>query len=84
MLRLIQESIGAGEYDSVSDLLRDAVRVWQWQRQRLDDAARLELVRARVRRSLDDSRPALTEQELDLRLRPLFEGATASDDDATD
>jgi antitoxin ParD1/3/4 len=36
MLRVVRESVEAGEYASTSEALRDAVRVWQ--RQRLEDA----------------------------------------------
>lgn len=55
MLRAIRESVELGEYASTSEVLRDAVRVWQ--RQRLEDAERLAAIRARVRRSLNDPRP---------------------------
>jgi antitoxin ParD1/3/4 len=57
MLRAIRESVEAGEYASVSEALRDAVRVWQ--RQRIEDAERLTAITARVRRSLEDPRPSV-------------------------
>lgn len=82
MLRLIRESVEAGEYASTSEALRDAVRVWQ--RQRLEDAERLASVRARIRRSIDDPRPSLGEDEVDARLEALFAeaGAPSSSDAA--
>ena len=58
MLRTVRDSVEAGEYASTSEALREAVRVWQ--RQRLEDAERLNAIRARVRRSLDDPRPDLS------------------------
>ena len=53
MVRLIRESVASGEYASTSEALRDAVRTWH--RQRLEDAERLALLQARVRRSVEDS-----------------------------
>jgi len=47
--------------------LRDAVRLWQ--RQRVEDAERLTAIRARVKRSLDDPRPDLSEEEVVAALR---------------
>jgi antitoxin ParD1/3/4 len=69
MLRLVRESVEAGEYASTSEALRDAVRVWQ--RQRLEDAERLNAIRARVRRSLDDPRSDMSFEEVDSRLAKL-------------
>jgi antitoxin ParD1/3/4 len=70
MLRAIRESVSAGEYASTSEALRDAVRLWQ--RQRLEDAERMEGLRARLRRSIDDPRPSLSDGEVDERLERLF------------
>ena len=70
MVRAIRESVESGEYASTSEALRDAVRMWQ--RQREEDAERLLAIRARIRRSLDDPRPDLDEDEVDGRLKALF------------
>jgi antitoxin ParD1/3/4 len=70
MLRAIRESVESGEYASASEALRDAVRVWR--RQRLEDAERLEEIRARVRRSIDDPRPSMTEKQVDAHFKSLF------------
>ena len=70
MVRLIRESVASGEYASTSEALRDAVRTWH--RQRLEHAERLELIRARIRRSVDDPRPSLTEAEAAAQLAALF------------
>ncbi|PDS78128.1 ribbon-helix-helix domain-containing protein [Rhizobium sp. L43] len=61
MLRSVRETVEAGEFATTSEAMRDAVRVWQ--RQRLEDAERLNAMRARIRRSLDDPRPSLTAEE---------------------
>jgi antitoxin ParD1/3/4 len=70
MLRAIRESVESGEYASTSEAMRDAVRVWQ--RQRLEDAERLAAIRARIRRSIDDPRPSLTEAKADAHFKTLF------------
>lgn len=61
MLRLIRESVEASEYASTSEVIRDAMRLWQ--RQREDHAERIKSIKARIRRSLDDPRPDLSEEE---------------------
>lgn len=57
MMRVIRESVESGEFATTSEAMRDAVRVWQ--RQRLEYAERLEAIRDRVRRSLNDPRPSI-------------------------
>lgn len=76
MLRVIRESVSAGEYASTSEALRDAVRLWQ--RQRLEDAERLEAIRARIRHSIDDPGPSLNEDEVEARLNRLFAETAAT------
>lgn len=72
-LRAVRESVEAGEYASTSDVLRDAVRLWQ--RQRREDAERLEVIRTRIRRSLDDPRPDLTGEQVQVTLDAAFAAA---------
>lgn len=72
-LEAVRASVEAGEYASTSEALRDALRLWQHRRE--EEAARLELIRARVRRSLADPRAPLTDAELDARLERLFADA---------
>lgn len=43
---MLRDSVEAGEYASTSEAVRDAVRVWL--RQRLEDAERLNAIRARA------------------------------------
>lgn len=70
-LRAVRESVEAGEYASSSEVLRDAVRLWQ--RQRQEDAERLNGIRARIRRSLDDPRPALSIEEVRAHIKALHD-----------
>ena len=72
-LRAVRDSVESGEYASTSEALRDAVRVWQ--RQRLADAERLRSIKARIGRSLDDSRPDLSSDDVQARLDALFAAA---------
>ena len=65
----LRATVEAGEFSSTSEAIRDAVRVWR--RQRLEDADRLTLIRARIRRSIDDPRPALTPEEVAANLDAL-------------
>jgi antitoxin ParD1/3/4 len=81
MLRAVRESVESGDYTSTSEAVRDAVRVWL--RQRLEDRERLAVVRARVRRSLDDPRPDLDDEEVDARLKALFAEAARARGNAT-
>jgi antitoxin ParD1/3/4 len=67
MLRVIRESVEAGEYASTSEVIRDAMRLWQ--RQRDAHAERITAIKARIRRSLDDPRPSLTSEEVDAHMK---------------
>jgi antitoxin ParD1/3/4 len=73
MLQFIRERVAAGDYGSTSEAIRDAVRLWR--RQQIEDAERLDVIRARIRRSLDDTRPAMTLAEVDAMLDRAFERA---------
>jgi antitoxin ParD1/3/4 len=73
MLRIVRQSVEAGEYASTSEALRDAVRVWS--RQRIEDAERLTAIRARIRRSLDDPRPSLSAEDTQWEMQRFFENA---------
>ena len=69
MMRVIRASVEAGEYASTSEVLRDAVRVWQ--REREAHAERVDAIRARIRRSVEDSRPAISLDEVQDRMSAL-------------
>lgn len=70
MVRLLKESIEAGEFATTSEAVRDALRVWQ--RQRLEDAERLAGLRDRVRRSIEDPRPSLAADEAEAEMARLM------------
>ena len=77
MSAALRASVEDGEYASTSEALRDAIRVWR--RQRAEDADRLAVVRARIRRSLDDPRPNMTLGEVDAALDALFARSKAEE-----
>lgn len=77
----IRAVVEAGEYSSTIEAIRDAVRVWR--RQRLEDAERLTVIRARIRRSLNDPRPNMTLEEVDARLATRFAEARRASGNAT-
>jgi antitoxin ParD1/3/4 len=81
MLRFVRESVASGEYASTSEAMRDALRVWQ--RQRLEDAERLAAIRARIRRSIDDPRPNLSEAKTRAHFKRQFAKAAKSRRDAS-
>lgn len=55
MLVLLKAAISTGEYGSISEVIRDAVRVWQ--RKEEERQARLELIRARLEQSANSGIP---------------------------
>ena len=55
MVRTIKEKVEAGIYESTSEVIREALRIWQ--RDEEEHAERIASIRARVRRSLADTRP---------------------------
>ena len=69
-LRTVRESVEAGEYASVDALLDEAVHALQ--RQRRENAERLDEIRARIRRSLDAPRPPLSIEEVEAHMEVLF------------
>lgn len=61
MVKAINDQVQDGRFASVSEVLREAMRTWM--RQEEEHAARMASIRARIARSLDDSRPTLTLDE---------------------
>lgn len=56
LMRLIREKVGSGGYSSASDVINEAMRLWQ--RSELEHGERVADIRARVDRSLADPRPS--------------------------
>ena len=71
MLKNIRQSVEAGEYASTSEVIRHAMRLWQ--RERDEHAERINAIKARIRRSLDDPRPSLSESEADAAIESMFD-----------
>jgi antitoxin ParD1/3/4 len=71
MLRAVRASVEAGEYASTSEAVRDAIRLWQ--RDRDEHAERLSAIRERVRHSVEDGRAPLGLEEVRNRLAALHE-----------
>lgn len=71
MLRAIRESVDAGEYASTSEVVRHAMRLWQ--RERDEHAERIAAIKARIRKSLDDPRPSLSEEEARQAIEAMFD-----------
>ncbi len=80
MVQAIRAGVDSGEYVSASEVVRDALR--RWQLQRAEEAERLDAVRARIRRSIDDPRPSLSGSEVDVELAAFFEELAPSGGDA--
>ena len=62
MVRLIKEKVESGAYASTSEVIRDAMRLWQ--RQEEEHAGRIAEIRARLRRSMKDPRPDIPGEEV--------------------
>lgn len=73
MLRAVRDSVASGEYATTSEAVRDAVRLWQ--REREEHAARLAAIRARLRASVDDPAPSLDVAEVEARLARALQAA---------
>lgn len=69
MMQVIRASVASGEYASTSEALRDAVRIWQ--RERQEHAERMAAIRQRVKASADDLRPSVSADEVMTRLEAL-------------
>jgi len=69
MVKTIHQSVAAGEYASTSEVLRDAMRVWQ--REREEHSEWLASVKARIDASIDDPRPKLSLEQVKERLAKL-------------
>jgi antitoxin ParD1/3/4 len=71
MLRAIRESVDAGEYASTSEVIRHAMRLWQ--RERDEHAERMAAIKGRIRKSLGDPRPPLSEETARRAIEAMFD-----------
>lgn len=70
MVSAIKERVHAGDYASTSEVLREAMR--SWIRQEEEHSERMKAIKARVKASLDDTRPALPVDEVRRRLKLFY------------
>lgn len=61
MNRIIKQRVEAGDFASSSELIREALRVWQKQEEEYQE--RIAAIRARIKASMDDPRPSLSMEE---------------------
>jgi antitoxin ParD1/3/4 len=71
LARVVREKVESGAYASNSEVIRDALRVWQEREKKL--ARNLDSVRARLQEAADDPRPPLSADEVSKRLDRLHE-----------
>ena len=63
MLSLIKEKVKSGAYTSTSEVVREAMRLWQKQEE--EHYARLAVIRARLEHSAQNGNPVPLNQALD-------------------
>lgn len=66
MVAAIKERVSSGRYSSTSEVLREAMRTWL--RDEEEHAERIEAIRSKVKRSLNDPRPSVSLDEAFERL----------------
>jgi antitoxin ParD1/3/4 len=71
MNRMIQKRVKAGDFASSSELIREALRVWELREQ--EHQERLAVIRARIDEAMDDPRPSVPAAEVFERLRARYE-----------
>ena len=71
MNRIIKQRVEAGDFASSSELIREALRVWQ--KREDEHQERLASVRARIQKSLDDPRPSVPAEEVFDRLKEMHQ-----------
>ncbi|MDX8532505.1 type II toxin-antitoxin system ParD family antitoxin [Mesorhizobium sp. VK25A] len=82
MARMIREKVDDGSYGSASEVIRAALRAFQ--REEEEHAERMASIRARVKASLEDKRPAVPLDEAIHRVKSrISQLARDSDDSAS-
>jgi antitoxin ParD1/3/4 len=61
MNRVIKQRVEAGDFASSSELIREALRLWQ--RHDAEHQEKLAAIRQRIQSSIDDPRPSLSLEE---------------------
>ena len=76
LAKLVRDSVESGRFASASEVIRDAMRVWQLREKEHEEV--IASIRARVRASLDDTKPLLSGDEVDDYLDQLDAEAEAA------
>jgi antitoxin ParD1/3/4 len=76
MVSVIKAEVETGRYASTSEVLREAMRMWL--RREQEHAERIQAIRGRLKRSLDDPRPNVSAEEAFARLETFFQDGTAA------
>jgi antitoxin ParD1/3/4 len=72
MAQAIRAAVSTGSYSSNSEVIREAMRLWQDRRSEREQ--RLEMIRAKINEAADDPR-AITDEELGRRIQEQFQKA---------
>ncbi|ESY70982.1 MULTISPECIES: type II toxin-antitoxin system ParD family antitoxin [Mesorhizobium] len=80
MARMIREKVEDGSFGSASEVIRAALRALQ--REEEEHAERLASIRARVKASIEDTRPNLSAEEVRERLRKFADQHSSRADDS--
>ncbi|MER8597162.1 type II toxin-antitoxin system ParD family antitoxin [Mesorhizobium sp. M0904] len=80
MARMIREKVEDGSYGSASEVVRAALRAFQ--REEEEHAERMASIRARVKASIEDTRPNLSGEEVRARLREFVAQYSSRADDS--
>ncbi|BCH09569.1 addiction module antidote protein [Mesorhizobium sp. 131-3-5] len=80
MARMIREKVEDGSFGSASEVIRAALRAFQ--REEDEHAERIASIRARVKASIEDTRPNLSGEEVRDRLKKFAEQYSSRVDDS--
>ncbi|MCA0000879.1 MULTISPECIES: type II toxin-antitoxin system ParD family antitoxin [unclassified Mesorhizobium] len=80
MARMIREKVEDGSFGSASEVIRAALRAFQ--REEEEHAERMASIRARVKSSIEDTRPNLSGKEVREQLKKFAEQYSSRIDDS--
>lgn len=80
MATMIREKVERGEYGSASEVIRAALRALQ--RDDEGHTERLAGIKARIRASVEDTRPGYSSEEMQEHLRDLYDKASGKRHDS--
>lgn len=77
MNRMIKQRVEQGDFGSTSELIREALRVWQKREE--EHQENLKAIRARLQASMDDPRPSVPVEDVFERLKARHEAIVAAE-----